>query len=154
MITPLKLVLHHPYSRGFTHTVVMAVRWQQAYISRDVSSSSSRGLRVSMTIRKTWMGAQATKKTRLTRVSRMLVRLRLAAFLVQVALALTSAGSCCEDEDTVTDTLDSLMVKLKILFVLTWCMRMRHKYRADSTAGGCRSGCSSAAVSRLPSPGE
>ena len=30
VMTPLKLLLHHPYSRGLTHTVVMAVRWQQA----------------------------------------------------------------------------------------------------------------------------
>ena len=29
-MTPLKLLLHHPYSRGLTHAVVMAVRWQQA----------------------------------------------------------------------------------------------------------------------------
>ena len=30
VMTSLKLVLHHPYSRGFTHTVVMADKWQQA----------------------------------------------------------------------------------------------------------------------------
>ena len=107
VMTPLKLLLHHPYSRGLTHTVVMAVRWQQAKIRSTVSSSPFRGSRVSMMTRKRCMGAQARKNTRLTEVSRMLVLLRLAAFLLYVALEVTSVGSWREEEDTVTDTLDN-----------------------------------------------
>ena len=60
-----------------------------------------------MMTRKRWMGAQARKNTRLTEVSRMLVLLRLATFLLYVALEVTSVGSWLEEEDTVTDTLDN-----------------------------------------------
>ena len=52
------------------------------------------------------MGAQARKNTRLTEVSRMLVLLRLDAFLLYVALEVTSVGSWREEEDTVTATLN------------------------------------------------
>ena len=59
-----------------------------------------------MMMRKRWIGAQARKNTRLTQVSRMLVRLLLAAFLLYVALEVTSVGRWREEEDTVRDNLN------------------------------------------------
>ena len=60
--------------------------------------------------RKRCMGAQARKNTRLTEVSRMLVLLRLAAFLLYVTLEVTSVGSWREEEDTVSDTLKNKII--------------------------------------------
>ena len=68
-----------------------------------------------MITRKRWIGAQARKNTRLTQVSRMLVRLRLAAFLLYVALEVTSVGRWREEEDTVIDTLNNIRYFLIVL---------------------------------------